>query len=286
LSVNDGIVVQTVLDPTQQPFLDDHRIEGIPVLPAVMGMEAFAEAARLLAADRDVVAVENASFSAPLKFYRDEPRTITVKVVVTPDGDDLVGHAQLIAERTLVGQEKPQRTLHFAGTVRLARAAPEASRAPPIGSADGAVMDSQQVYRLYFHGPAYRVVSSAWRAGDVAVAAMGEGLPDNHRPARLPLATAPRLVELCFQTAGLLQAGLEDRLALPLGVGSVRRFRDGALGGGLRATARQTAPGRFDCSIIDAEGNVIVRLEDYRTVALPTPIPEAVGAELHAAFRC
>ena len=41
----DGLVVQTTLDPTAQPFLDDHRIDGTAVLPGVMGMEAFAEVA-------------------------------------------------------------------------------------------------------------------------------------------------------------------------------------------------------------------------------------------------
>ena len=39
-----GVVVLTDLDPAIQPFLDDHRIEGTPVLPGVMGIEAFAEA--------------------------------------------------------------------------------------------------------------------------------------------------------------------------------------------------------------------------------------------------
>ncbi len=43
--VLDGLVVRTTLDPAEQPFLDDHRIDGTPVLPGVMGMEAFAEVA-------------------------------------------------------------------------------------------------------------------------------------------------------------------------------------------------------------------------------------------------
>ena len=37
--------------PAAQPFLDHHRIDGTAVLPGVMGMEAFAEVARLLAPD-------------------------------------------------------------------------------------------------------------------------------------------------------------------------------------------------------------------------------------------
>jgi hypothetical protein len=285
LSVHDGLIVQTVLDPARQPFLNDHRIDGIPVLPAVMGMEAFAEAARLLAPDRHVLAVANASFAAPMKFYRDEPRMITVQAVVTPDGDDLLAHCRLIAERTLAGQAKPQRTVHFSGTVRLGRAAPAAEKAAPAGAAESTEMTAEQVYAFYFHGPAYRVVRSAWRAGDLAVAALADPLPDNHQPPTLPLATAPRLVELCFQTAGLWQAGIDGVLALPLRVGSARVLRDpDKAKGALHALARQTGPGRFDCKVIDAGGNVIVRLDDYCTIPLPSPIPEAVAGSLRAAF--
>ena len=78
LSVNDGLVVDRVtLDPAEQPFLDDHRIDGTPVLPGVMGMEAFAEVGALLAPPGlRVAAVEDVAFLAPVKFYRDEPRTL------------------------------------------------------------------------------------------------------------------------------------------------------------------------------------------------------------------
>ena len=37
--------IQASLDPAVQPFLHDHQIGGTPVLPGVMGIEAFAEAA-------------------------------------------------------------------------------------------------------------------------------------------------------------------------------------------------------------------------------------------------
>jgi NAD(P)-dependent dehydrogenase (short-subunit alcohol dehydrogenase family) len=285
LSVHDGVVVRTLLDPAQQPFLNDHRIDDIPVLPAVMGMEAFAEAARLLAPEHQVLAVEDADFAAPLKFYRDEPRTITVQAVVTPAGDELLARAQLIAERRLPGQAQPQRTVHFSGTVRLGRRPAPAERDEPAGEPGGGTMPADQVYTFYFHGPAYRVVSSAWRAADAAVAALAQPLPDNHVPASAPLATAPRLVELCFQCAGLWQAGTEGVLALPWRVGSARVLADPAKAKGpLHAVARERAPGCFDCRVVDAKGNVIVRLDGYRTVPLPTPIPQRVAGALRAAF--
>ncbi|HRC39708.1 MAG TPA: SDR family NAD(P)-dependent oxidoreductase, partial [Rubrivivax sp.] len=104
MSVHQGLVMQTLLSPKDQPFLDHHRIDGTSVLPGVMGMEAFAEAALLLAPDHKVLALEDVVFAAPLKFYRDEPRTLTVQVVVSPDGEGLMAHARLVAERKLAGQ--------------------------------------------------------------------------------------------------------------------------------------------------------------------------------------
>ena len=90
---DDGLVVVTELDPAAQPFLDDHRIEGTPVLPGVMGIEAFAEAARLLAPGWEVAAIEDVEFLAPFKWYRDEPRRLEVHVRAVPDGDRLVATA-------------------------------------------------------------------------------------------------------------------------------------------------------------------------------------------------
>lgn len=44
------------------------------------------------------------------------------------------------------------------------------------------------------------------------------------------------------------------------------------------------APGCIDCRVVDAAGNVIVRLDGYATIPPPAPIPPAVAAGLRAAF--
>jgi hypothetical protein len=141
------------------------------------------------------------------------------------------------------------------------------------------------VYSFYFHGPAYQVVTSAWRDGDHAVARLTDPLPANHDPAELALIVAPRLIELCFQTAGLWQAGREGRLALPMQIGNVRLVAAPAESDTpMWAVARQVGTDRFDCSVVDADGNVLVRLDAYGTVALPTPIPDTVAADLRSTF--
>ncbi len=76
MGMYSGLTMETTLDPTVQPFLNDHRIDGTPVLPGVMGIEAFAEAALCVHPGWYVEAIEEVNFLAPFKFYRDQPRTV------------------------------------------------------------------------------------------------------------------------------------------------------------------------------------------------------------------
>ena len=127
------------------------------------------------------------------------------------------------------------------------------------------------------------MVEAAWRAGDASAAQLAGQLPANHEPADQPTHAAPRLIELCFQTAGLWEAGREGRLALPSHVGRavVRRDAGEQADGPLVATARPTADG-FDCVVTAPDGTVLVRLQDYRTIALPQALADDVQAPLAA----
>jgi hypothetical protein len=249
-----------------------------------MGIEGMVEVARLLAPGWALASVEDVDFRAPLKFYRDEPRSIELLALVHPDGEDLVAECRIEAERALPGSDAPTRTVHFTGRVRLSQAAPEAQHAEPPAR-EGAEVSADDVYRMYFHGPAYQVVTTAWRAGDGPAAEFAVDLPANHSPSDAPLQAAPRLIELCFQAAGLWEAGREGRLALPTHV-SRAVVLAGATGeqpteGRFVATARPTEDG-FACVVTDAAGTVAVRLEGYRTIALPQDLPEDQQAPLRA----
>jgi NAD(P)-dependent dehydrogenase (short-subunit alcohol dehydrogenase family)/acyl carrier protein len=284
-SAHHGLVVSTTLDPTQQPFLDDHRIDGTAVLPGVMGMEAFAEAASLIApAGTRVAAVEDVTFLAPVKFYRDQPRTVTVTVRLEdgPDGE-LLGRCALTAERVLPGQDAPQVTTHFTGTVRLSRDGAAAETTDPVSEAEGTTLAPEEVYALYFHGPAYQVVGAAFADDGAAVARMTDPLPGNHHPDDAPLTGLPRHVELCFQAAGLLEAGRDARMALPAAVRSSRVLGTSPQGA-VYALARRGDDGAFDCVVVDEGGQVLVRVDGYQTVALPTPVPDDVLHPLAEAF--
>jgi NAD(P)-dependent dehydrogenase (short-subunit alcohol dehydrogenase family) len=277
-SVHHGLTSRVTLNPKELPFLDHHRIDGIAVLPGVMGMEAFAELASFLVPESRLTTIENVEFLAPVKFHRDEPRTLTVTALVRRDGADLVADCTLAADHQLPGSVEPQRKLHFTGSVRFSAAAPEPRTAPVPEKRPGIGPD--EVYRLYFHGPAYRVVGQAWRHGDSAVAGFAEGLPTQ---AAQPVMAGPRLVELCLQTAGLWEAGAEGRLALPLHVGKVTFHVEPTETAGVVA-AIDPRPEGFDATVLDGAGRVLLRVEDYRTVALPDPIAPEILAPIQTAM--
>ena len=92
---------------------------------------------------------------------------------------------------------------------------------PALVQPEGHIIEAADIYRLYFHGPAYQVVERAWWDGHRMVGLMARGLPANHLPSELPTLMAPRLIELCFQTAGLWEMGAQGRMGLPLHIDRV-----------------------------------------------------------------
>ncbi len=277
----DGLVVETELDPAQQPFLFDHRIDGTPVLPGVMGVEAFAAAATLPYPDLSLVAVEDIDFLAPFKFYRDEPRTLRVEVQFTSEGDQVVGNCRLIGERMLTGQDEPQRTIHFTGKVRLGGEAPPLAGATIPGNAQAAV-HAEQIYEIYFHGPAYQVAGGIWSENGVVAGAFAPEAPANSFPVDARLVTAPRLTELAFQTAGVWEIGTTGVMALPAHIDRVE-YVPGAAEAGATAVVTPGEDG-FAATVVDANGAGLARLTGYRTVALPAPVAEGAAAPLRTAM--
>jgi hypothetical protein len=133
------------------------------------------------------------------------------------------------------------------------------------------VLDREAIYKIYFHGPAYQVLERAVIDGDRAIGVMAGNLPPNTNPDAAAV-MAPRLIELCFQTAGVWEMANKGALALPLAIGSVTAYRQPEEANGARLYALVTAVNHgaaFDARVVDEAGNVYVDLNGYRTVGLP-----------------
>ncbi len=286
VSLQGGLKIETTLAPAIQPFLHDHQIDGIPVLPGVMGIEAFAEAALCLLPAWHIEAIEDVNFLAPFKFYKKQPRTVTVEAVIRPEREALVADCRLIGQRVLPNQAEPQVTTHFTARVRLTKQAPKSVTVPALGTPIGNVIEAADIYRLYFHGPAYQVVERAWWDGHRIVGLMAKDLPPNHLPSQLPTLMAPRLIELCFQTAGLWEMGTQGRMGLPLHIDRVSSFLTPDTDGArlYAVVTSDQARGSFDAEIVDAKGKRYLQLGGYRTVGLPNAVDAQGLKALQAAM--
>jgi hypothetical protein len=256
-----------------------------------MGTEAFAELASLLAPGYHVAAVQGEQFHSPFKFYRNQPRTLYLSATIIPSSS-----GELLARAALRSVTEPPRPglparedLHFTAEVRLTREpvkapdslpspseAPAPLPSPSMGEGPGVrVINKSDIYRVYFHGPAYQVLEQAHVEGERAVGLLAEGLPPNSSPHGVASLTAPRLIELCFQTAGLWEMAAKQVMALPLAIGSVTTYRQPEAAAGRRLYALVTAVdggAAFDAQVVDGAGEVYVDLKGYRTVQLPGSI--------------
>ncbi len=269
-----GVAVETTLDPREQPFLLDHQIDGVPVLPGVMGTEAFAEVASVLCPGFHVASVEDETFLLPFKFFRNQPATLHLHAVAMPAG---VGEILVAAELRSVVQPKPelpaQERVHFRARVRMTR---ETRPAPRVAfkkpAAKALTIGKGAIYEVYFHGPAYQVLERAAVEGDGVVALMTAGLPSNARPAEAEALMAPRLLELCFQAAGLWLLAKKETMGLPTALGRAVAYRGEEAAGERRlyATVEVLRDGEaFDARVVDEKGQVHAEVVGYRTVALP-----------------
>jgi Polyketide synthase dehydratase len=153
----------------------------------------------------------------------------------------------------------------------------------PIRLTSEGIVDAAQIYRIYFHGPAYQVLDSAWRDGERIIGQMSVDLPSDHNPSQGPTLIGPRLIELCFQTAGLLEISEHNRMGLPLYVHHVSWSRPPELAVGplFAVVTPDTAGQKFDAEVVDTQGNRYLQLTGYQTVTLP----DSVDAELLHALQ-
>ena len=288
MGVHTGLTVETTLDPAKQPFLFDHQINETPVLPGVMGIEAMAETARLLFPDSHIGAVENVSFLAPFKFYRGQPRSLKIQAQFYAAGNDVVADCRLLGARTLHGQSEPEITLHFTGQVRLVSGRRKPAKEKLIAMPkNGARVEASDIYRLYFHGPAYQVIDSAWKDGENIVALFARDLPANHEPSDLPVAVYPRLIELCFQTASLSGLALQSRLGLPHAFEELQvlSLPDGKSNAKFFSVIGQNPDGSYDARLVDDGGAVYLVLRGYKTMDLPDPVQAELVQPLRSALQ-
>jgi len=113
---------------------------------------------------------------------------------------------------------------------------------------------------------------------------MAIDLPPNHVPDSGTI-SGPRLVELCFQTAGMWEIGTTGAMALPMHIDRVVLATEGPSDAlhDLVAVVRPVN-GSFDAVVVDGSGRPMVAIDGYRTVQLPGALSDDDVASLKEAM--
>ncbi len=280
----NGIRLEATLNPDELPYLQDHAINGVPVLPGVIGIQGFSTAAKhvasVLASSKngfEVGRLEKIHFLAPFKFYDNKPRTIIWNALPVLEGEDLVVKVTLESDIRRV-DGRIDHTLHFSGMVYLTEDLPiEKMESNPPKWGKKKAVSAEDIYKLYFHGPSFQVLDAAQSSRSNVLGRLNkEVLMDaSGKPGSM---STPLLIELCFQTAGLWEAGATGTLALPSSVAKLTVYSRSMNGVPIFAevTPRECEGIlTFDARVVDSKGNVFVEVEDYRTSPLPFPAEES-----------
>jgi malonyl CoA-acyl carrier protein transacylase len=289
--LNRGLTLEAELDPKTQPYLYDHSMNGIPVLPGVMGIEGFSVAAKhigsVLASNKDgldVGRLEDIHFLAAFKFYRKEPRRVTWRARAMREQDGLVVYVTLESSRLMkTGAEKHMQ--HFSGKVHLKLHEPEVQETStniPNWNASYTVQ-AEDIYHLYFHGPAFQVLEGVQRSGENVLGKLNKKLPAFTNGEHALLST-PTLVELCFQTAGIWEIGKTGIMALPRSIESLTLYHQNVNGAAIYAEVKPFRSGNgelhFDARVVDSQGRLYLELKEYRTTPLPVTVEPNLLAPL------
>jgi len=280
-NINSGITLEAELDPTHLAYLQDHAINGIPVLPGVMGIEGFSVAAKhissVLASGQlgfEVDHLENIQFLAPFKFYGNKPRSITWKAIAYRKPGDLQVVVTLESDIKRRGGET-QHMLHFSGLVHLSPNAPvTAVEVNPPKWMKKKSVSSEEIYKMFFHGRSFQVLDAAQLSSNDLVLGRFNKKVAGISADDPTLFASPLLIELCFQTAGLWEAGSTGVLALPQSIGSLRIYSRPLNGVAIFAEVKHNMiEGKlsFDARVVDEKGNIFLELTDYQTSPLPYP---------------
>lgn len=242
----EGTQAQVLIDPNQ-PYLRDHSV-GQPLFGTVLSLEAMAESVRL--------------------WDGRSPRRISQ---VTAGSDCLVPGPMALRCAVRAGSDSVQTVLTacdalvFQAVMDFSEPVPPERRARPDFSR--AAAGGETIYRCFFHGPSLQVAAQAIPQGREMAVEMAAQLPpltaDGHRRPLIPM----RIIELCLQSAGLLDAAFRRCMSVPLSVGQIELYRPNHLDG-IWSAAQYSGAGT-DIRAYNGDGQPVLSVLDYRTKPMP-----------------
>ncbi|MCP4809002.1 MAG: SDR family oxidoreductase, partial [Proteobacteria bacterium] len=259
----DRVDFELVVTEKSMPWLNDHSIQGAPVVPVVLAAEWFARAARGTRPDLKLVAVQEIKVLRGIRiadFAWGAVFTVTSKQLRNGQG------ALLALE--LRGADG---TLHYTANAELA----DDARVGGSPLAEHANLETwkDEVYdgHMLFHGPEFQVIRELEGVSDEGAAAVLEGVQS--RAWNQTFTTDVAAMDGGLQLAVLWAKRMLGGASLPTKLGEMTVYAEGPAKGPIKAVlqARKVTSATTVSDIVfQADGNTVAELKGVETCLRPS----------------
>ncbi|OGS28760.1 MAG: hypothetical protein A2218_11375 [Elusimicrobia bacterium RIFOXYA2_FULL_53_38] len=258
----------------KDPYLADHAINGTPYLPGVMGIETFAEAAAAISGERPR-AIKDLRFTVPVKLLRGKPMNTIIRANASRGGYDLRLESDFVnAKGVKLGSTKTHFSARFEpGTPKSAWGELEKPELPKHAKYK---ITAEEIYKIYFHGPSFRVLDGILSIEKDAVLGVFKKPSAALWRVKAPgLLLHPLVLEAMFQTCGWRDIHFDRKMMLPDAVGQAMVYDNNPDPDRLYTYAvykgtTEDGKTRYDAYAFDSEMNPVAELKDY--LGIPTQI--------------
>lgn len=262
----------TVVLSGDQTFLDDHRIDGKPVLPFVMAVEFMADAARKAAPDLHFVGVRDVAVLKGVVLDNGETR---LTLHWSPTAASPQATVALAFELRGAPNKLGLPTVHYRGTVDLSDQAPAGNRFPGsngLGKQAYPYAVTEAYDRFLFHGPGFQGIEVITGMSDHGIV----GQLAASRPKRLGMqgsswTTDPVTLDSALQLVGLWVREHKGASALPNYVEryvQTAPFR-GRVSAHIEMEPTKSKTGRYNATFVDQAGRVVARIDGGKYTSMP-----------------
>ncbi|MCA9631909.1 MAG: SDR family NAD(P)-dependent oxidoreductase, partial [Myxococcales bacterium] len=273
-------ISELLVGPRTHPYLADHAVEGVPMVPVVLAMEWLARAAQAyaprlrLARLRDVRVLRG----IVLRDFATTPTRLLVRCKQVSNGHGIVAQLELSSEHGL----------HYRCSAELlppgTSLAKGAASAVSAASLDLEPWAGRAVYDggVLFHGPRFQLISQLVGMSERGASATLRGVLDaGWGEPESRWRTDPAALDGALQLALLWSARMLGGASLPTSVGELSLHHPpthGPLTCTLSAGSASGSRAVMDLALHDAAGTLIAELSGVETHQLPARI----GAESRA----
>ncbi|MGW0281447.1 SDR family NAD(P)-dependent oxidoreductase [Streptomyces sp. NPDC003006] len=274
LAESGGLVLSGRLSHHTQPWLADHTVGGVALVPGT----AFVELALRAGQETECRHLEELTLQSPLAV----PEHGGVRVQVTVGAPDESGRRAVAVHSRTDDKEDGPWTTHASGTLSAAPATDSSPSTfgdlatwPPPGAepVEVAGLYEELTARGYTYGPAFQAVRAAWRRGDEVFAEAA--LPEAARTAS-SYGMHPALLDGALHAAATGDILPTDGTWLPFSWSGVSLLRGGAHEVRIRMAA--TGRGAVTLALADSEGRPVLRAESMTLRPLGPDALSTTGA--------